>query len=314
MLIGVDIGGTAVKIGAVDGMDFKLLTSIERPFDVAKSSADFLAGLVASCRELERQIGQTAQAVGVCAPGYGDPDTGALSDGGANVPVLRGYPLARRLSEGLGIPAKFENDGVAAALGEVRFGAGRPFRRMLMLTLGTGVGGCVLIDGQVMRGARGEPPEVGAIILEDGGPVFSSGRPGSLESFACAKGFLAAYRAAGGKEPLSDVQGLFAIASSDSAAATAINATARRIAQAIGALTNALALDGCVIGGGIAQAGDVLIANIAEHLPAFTWPLLRDGLSLVRAAHGANSGLIGAASLAAESIAARSPQEPTLSG
>ena len=170
-----------------------------------------------------------------------------------------------------------------------------------MLTLGTGVGGCVIVDGRAMRGAHGEPPEVGAIILEDGGPVFSSGRPGSLESFACAKGFLAAYEAAGGKAQLSDVRQLFSIASSDSAAAAAIDATARRIAQAIGALTNAIALDGCVIGGGIAQAGDVLLANITEHLPAFTWPLLRDQLSLVRAAHGQNSGLIGAASLAAES-------------
>ena len=108
------------------------------------------------------------------------------------------------------------------------------------------------------------------------------------------------------------MQRLFAIASSDSAAATAISATARRIAQAIGALTNAIALDGCVIGGGIAQAGDVLIANIAEHLPAFTWPLLCDGLSLARATHGANSGLIGAASLAAESIGMLRPQEPSV--
>jgi len=171
-----------------------------------------------------------------------------------------------------------------------------------MLTLGTGVGGCVMVEGHIMRGSHGEPPEIGAMILDDGGPSRASGRPGSLESLACAAGFLAAYREAGGRKPVGSVKNLFSLAGSDPQAAAAIDGIARRIAQAIGSLTNALVVDGCVTGGGIAQAGEELVGRIDRHLPSFTWPLLFNGLTLVPAAHGSGAGLIGVASLAAEAL------------
>jgi glucokinase len=300
MLIGVDIGGSSIKVGAVASRDFRVLARMDLPFEKHRSFEDFLAALVDTCRELERRVGEAARAIGLCAPGFGDQVSGALRDGGANVPALRGRPLASLVSERLGIPAHFENDGVAAALGETRLGAGRTFKRALVLTLGTGVGGCVVIEGNPMKGARGEPPEIGAMILDDGGPAHGSGRAGSLESYASTAGFLAAYRKAGGAAQVADARELFSLAVSDAAAAGAVDATARRIARAIGTLTNALALDGCVIGGGIGQAGDGLVAPVRKHLPDFTWPLLLEALAVVPAAHGNAAGLIGAASLAAE--------------
>jgi glucokinase len=301
MRLGIDIGGTTVKIGAVTS-DGEVLARIDQPFIRDKPFPALLADLVEACRNLERQTGRGAQVAGLCAPGFIDPASGALADGGANVPALRDQPLARLITAQLGIPSRFENDGVAAAIGEIRFGAGRRFHRVLTLTLGTGVGGCIAIDEKVVRGSRGEPPEIGAMILEDVGASQGAVRPGSLESYACAAGFLAAYGEAGGISLGVDVKDLFVLARSDSTASTAIDAVARRIAQAIGSLINALALDGCVIGGGISHAGDDLIARIDRHLPTFTWPLLLKNFSLVRAARGNEAGLIGAATLAAEAL------------
>ena len=303
MRLGIDIGGTAVKIGAVTS-EGEVLARIDRPFIRDEPFPEFLADLVDACRSLERRTGRRARVAGLCAPGFIDPATGALTDGGANVPALRDRPLAQLVAARLGIPSRFENDGIAAAVGEIRFGAGRRFRRVLTLTLGTGVGGCIAINQEVVRGSHGEPPEVGAIVLEDGGPSRGAGRPGSLESYACAAGFLAAYRDAGGAASELGVKELFLLSVSDARAAMAVDAVARRIAQCIGSLLNALALDGCVIGGGIGQAGDSLIARIDHHLPAFAWPLLLRRFNIVREARGNEAGLIGAATLAAEALLA----------
>jgi glucokinase len=309
MLLGIDIGGTAIKMGAV-APDGTILARLQRPFHPAEDFDDLLSAIREGCVELERQCGARARAVGICLPGFVDSGEGRLIDGGANIVSLRGRPLAQITSTRLGLPVSIVNDGVAAATSEIRFGAGRRFRRLVMLTLGTGVGGCVAIDGNVLTGASGAPPEVGAITLADGGPARAGSRPGSLESYACAAGFLAAYREAGGKDAIADVKDMFDRLHVDEAAAAAIDRVARRIAQALGSLVNALALDGCIIGGGIAAAGDALIARVVAQMPDFTWPLLLRGVTVVPAAYGNDAGFLGAAALAHDHLAPVSSCRP----
>jgi glucokinase len=298
MLLGVDIGGSKVKIGAVSESNRRIITRIDRPFSREEPFDKFASALIDACRTIEDMAGERASAVGLCAPGYGDAKTGMLVDGGANVPALRGRPLAGIVAEQLGVPAHFENDGVAAAFCECRFGAGRSFQRVLVLILGTGVGGCVVVDGQPLKGRRGEPPELGAMILDDGGR--SRGQLASLERRASTAGFLAAYREAGGTQEAADVKDLFRLAPTDAHATFAIETTARRISQAVGILTNALALDACIIGGGIAQAGEPLLELIRHNFSDFCWPLLAKGVAIASAAHGDSAGIVGAASLAGE--------------
>jgi glucokinase len=298
MLLGVDIGGSKVKIGAVSESNRRIIARIDRPFSREEPFDEFASSLIDACRALEDMAGEKARAVGLCAPGYGDAATGALVDGGANVPALRERPLAGIVAERLGVRTHFENDGVAAALCECRFGAGQSFQRVLVLILGTGVGGCVVIDGQPLKGRRGEPPELGAMILDDGG--HSHGQLASLEKRASTAGFLAAYREVGGTQEAADVRDLFRLASRDACATFAIETTARRISQAIGILTNALVLDGCIIGGGIAQAGEPLLELIRHNFSDFCWPLLAQGVTITSAAHGDSAGIVGAASLAGE--------------
>jgi glucokinase len=309
MLIGIDIGGSAIKMGAVRS-DGSVLARRNRRYDPGERFEDLLADLLVACRGLEEDAREPAESIGVCSPGFIDPSTGVLADGGTNVPSLRGKPLAKLISASLDIPAHFANDGIAAAIGEIRFGAGRDFRRLAMLTLGTGVGGCIAIDGEIMTGRSGEPPELGAIVLCDQGRGQAPGQLRSLEDFASAAGFIAAYREAKGHEAVADVRAVFERVPYDLAAAAAVDAVSRRIAQALGSLINALALDGCVIGGGIAAAGDILIDRVRAHLPEFTWPLLLDTMSVVQARRGNDAGFIGAAILAGDAARKIKSHEP----
>jgi glucokinase len=301
----LDIGGTAIKLGLVSA-DGRLLLKDRIAFD-PELGFDVLADrLAASLSALAAEIAPSPIAIGVATPGFSDPDSGVVVDGAGNVPVLRERSLRRALSERLGLPSVVANDGVAAAIGEARFGAGRSLSRFALFTFGTGVGGAVVIDGRPLVGARGEPPELGAIAVGD---VAREGPAASLEQRACAAAFVAAYREAGGTSAAvanGQVDALFeCLATGDAAAATAVDQVARHIAQAAGILINAIGLEACVIGGGIAEAGSALTAPILRHLPDFTWPFLMRSATIHAAALGNDAGLLGVAALANEQIDVR---------
>ena len=310
MWIGIDIGGTAIKSGMV-AADGRILARGGFPFDREMDFDALLRALVRTCRDLERKAGGCAGGVGIAIPGFADPEDGTVIDGAGNVPVLRGRRLPSELAARIGIPVFIQNDGVAATVGEQQFGAGRHFRRFVLVTIGTGIGGAVAIDGRIVAGSRGEPPELGAMVLDAAGPLNAAGLPGTFEHYACASAFLAAYRQCGGKTEGLGVADLFARAGVDGSAAAAIDAVCRRIAQALGGLVNALNLEACLIGGGVAAAGRPLVDGVNAHLADFTWPLLCRNVRVVPAETGNDAGLLGAAWLAAQHIAAPTPKALT---
>ena len=295
--VGVDIGGTAVKIGAVNGAGV-VLAQDSLPFAAFVDFDGFARAVGDSIRGLGVKAGREIGAIGLASPGFPDPDTGMINEGAYNVAILRNRSLIAAL-RAQGLPARVAlNDGVAAALGEYAFGAARGLQRFVLITLGTGVGGCVMIGGRPVMGALGSPPEIGAMVLDCDGPVCGNGLPGTLEAYACADGFSAAYARHGGALSLAPA-GIFArAADGDRQALAAIDDVSARIAQALGSMINMLNLEACVIGGGISQAGEPLRAGVAAHLPRFTWaPLLR-GMSLHLALTGNAAGVLGAAAYA----------------
>ena len=287
--VGIDVGGTTIKMGLVDRSGHVLAR--RRIAYAAVASFEALAdALAAATRALEQETGRQASCLGLAAPGHAQAGDGRMVDGTANVPLLRDRSLAATLRERFGVPVVTLNDGVAAALGEMHFGVGRDLERFVVVTFGTGVGGGVVIGRRVVLGAQGEPPEIGAMVLHE--PMAG---PRTLEDFARAEGFAAAYRRLGGTSPLRP-EALFArAASGDAMAGRAIDDTCRRIAQAFGTLTNTLNLEACVIAGGIAEAGDALLEPVRRHLPDFTWPYLLERVRVERAATGSDAGLLGAA-------------------
>ena len=291
--LGIDIGGTAVKMGLVQ--DGQVLARA-RVDTGAFATAAALAQAVA--RAAAAMPGPRSCAAGLATPGYVRPRDGLLVDGAVNVPQLAGQPLADLFGRHLGLPVTALNDGVAAALGEARHGAARGLDRFVLITLGTGVGGAVMLGGHPVLGSAGEPPELGAIVLDILGTPNAAGLPGTLEDAACVSGFARAYQARGGP-PGCAPEAIFArAAAGDPAADAALDQVCRRIAQALGGLVSALNLQACVLGGGIGAAGEPLLRRVREHMVHTTWPFLLARAALRLAERGNDAGLIGAAEAA----------------
>lgn len=292
-----DIGGTAVKFGLV-AEDGRLLKQGEVPFERDLSFAPL-------CEQLARlyedvMVGVRADALAVAMPGFASPESGVVIDGGGNVPALRDGSIAGALEQRLGLPVWFGNDGVAAALGEVRYGAGRALSRFLLITIGTGVGGAIVLDGRPVIGPDGHPPELGAIVVGSD----DAGRPLSLEAGSSAPAMLQAYARRTGNTAVT-TRGLFEQAEAgDAAAEAAIDAACRGIAQAAGALTNALMFEAIILGGGVSGAGEALARRIRALLPAYVWPALAAKVEIRIAELGNTAGLLGVASLAFEGLSA----------
>lgn len=297
--VGIDVGGTTIKMGLVDPAGNVLAR--RRVAYESMPTFDALADAIAAeTQAMEGEAQRQASCLGVAAPGHAQGADGRMVDGTANVPLLRDRSLAAALHERIGVPVATLNDGIAAALGELHFGAGRDLRRFAVVTFGTGVGGGVVIDGRVVLGSEGEPPELGAMVLH--APMD---RPRTLEDFACVAGFADAYRRLGGTERLRPEEIFARAASGQEVACRAIDETCRRIAQGIGTLINTLNLQACLVGGGIAEAGDALLGPVRRHLPDFTWPYLLARSRVERAATGADAGILGAAAHATNPPAAR---------
>ncbi len=296
LLAGLDFGGTSVKLGLVDGGTGAVLARGAVPVRRDMSFAE-LAGAVEQA--LEGFPAGKPAAIGIASPGYADPETGVLIDGTNNIPALgEGQSLTARFAARYRVPVTIDNDGTCAALGELAFGCARGLRRFVLMTLGTGIGGGVVIDGRPVLGSRRTPPEIGAVCLDPDGPVNYSGVPGSFERLACAASVVERYRAAGGGTASTSAEVFALVDRDDPAAVAAVDGIARAIAQACGIMTNLLNLEACILGGGMSGAGPMLARRVESHLERYTWPLLRRNVEIRLAALGNDAGLLGAAAIA----------------
>lgn len=294
IIVGIDIGGTAVKLGAV-AADGRILARDALPFRSLATFDALADALAASAAGLGRACGRPIGGVGVASPGVPHPETGIIVSGANNVPILRGHSIKAALVQ-RGLPARAAiNDGIAAALGEHAHGAAAGLASFAMLTLGTGVGGCIVIDGKPVIGRDGHPPEIGALVLDRNGPPGPHGLLGTLEAYAAIAGFTAAHTQAGGA-PDTAPETIFAAARQhDPVALASLDAVCRHLAQAIGGMINLLALDACLLGGGLSLAGEPLAAGVRRHLGEFTWPHLLAHAEIRLAATGNDAGVLGAA-------------------
>ncbi len=306
ILAGLDFGGTAIKMGLISEEGAPLgRTSVA--YDPQKSFEDLVDAVCAAFEALLSTLKVRPEALGIAAPGFADPGTGVLIDGTNNVPALKGQSLPATLSARLDLPAFIDNDGTCAVTGELLFGAGRSFRNFVLITIGTGIGGGVVINRQVITGRDGLPPEIGAICLDPDGPVNYSGIPGTLEKLACASGIVDLYRDNGGKRGGAlTPQDIFRwAAGGDEAARLTVDRVGAYIAQAFGIMINLLNLEACIIGGGISAAGQPLLDGVRKHLPSFTWTNLYRNSQVILAHLGNDAGLIGAAAMAGQRLGLR---------
>jgi glucokinase len=294
LVIGVDLGGTKIAAGLVDG-DGVVHERRER-LTPTESQEALLDALEEAVAEL---LGADVTAVGIGVPSIIDRTTGRAL-GSVNIP-LDDVDLDDRLRARFGLPVAIENDANAAAFAEWRFGAGQGASSMVMLTLGTGVGGGVVFGGQLLRGLA----EFGHIVIEhDGRPCQGTctGR-GHLEAYVSGTAATAAARAAFG--PAADAYRLVRLANEGDAQAIGIlREIGERLGSGIGTLVNVFDPQLVVVGGGFAAAGDLILEPARAVLRREAVGPAKERVQVVRAKLGTAAGIVGAALVGLEAAAA----------
>jgi len=320
-IIGVDIGGTkiagALLRGRLPAPGARTRAEVETPTVLRRftvptdtSSADAcLAGILRCIEEL--MLIESAEAIGVGVASMVDFSGGRIVES-VNLP-LSDVPLRDVLRERTGIPAVIDNDATVAAIGEHLFGAGVGTRDMLLLTLGTGVGGGIICGGRPYRGAGGAAAEFGHIVIDLNGPDCPANCPsrGCLEVYASGTAMGAAALAEARAKPASalgraltagetvDSRLLTRLARRGDADAVAVLArTGEYLGVGLVTLVNIFDPQLVAVGGGAAAAGELLLAPARRVLAARGLPPARERVRVVEAVLGPDAGLIGAGALA----------------
>jgi glucokinase len=299
-VIGVDVGGTKVAAALV-ARDGSIENRLERPTDVASEEA--------LLSQLDGLVEQLRSGVDVAALGFGIPSRIDQRRGRAvasvNVP-LTDVDFRDRMRAQHSLPVAIDNDANAAAIAEWQAGAARGARDVVMLTLGTGVGGGLILDGKPYRGATGSGAELGHVVVELDGPPCRCGGRGHLESFAT--GVAADELAVEHIGPGSDARDLVQRAEAgENAALEVLARIGRYLGAAIASFVNALEPELVVIGGGFGEAAaEFLLGSARDVLAQDALPPGRENLRIVQAQLGADAGVIGAGMIAFEALDAGS--------
>jgi glucokinase len=295
-VIGVDVGGTKI-LAAVVSRDGSLGVRLERPSDHSSQDA-LLAELDSLVEELHRAEPDAA-ALGFGVPSRIDQRSGhALKS--VNIP-LEGVDLRDRMRERHGLPVTLDNDANAAAIAEWQVGAARGARNVVMLTLGTGVGGGLILDGRPYRGATGSGAELGHIVLEPGGPPCGCGGFGHLESFAAGPAADRVARSLYGDD--SNAHELVRRArKGEPEAVEALAGIGRYLGAGIATFVNVFEPELVVVGGGFGEAGELLLGPAREVVAVEGLEPARDKVRIVEAELGVEAGVIGAGMVAFEAL------------
>ena len=318
LAIGIDIGGTKILGGLVD--ENGLVIEERRVPSPAQDPAALVSAVVQLINELQEVASdQDVVGAGVAGAGFIDADQSTV----LYAPNLnwRNEPLRDKLQQHLEIPIVIENDANAAGWAEFKFGAGRGAKDMIMLTLGTGVGGAVVSDFKLRRGGFGIAGELGHVRVVQDGRLCGCGMRGCVEQYSSGTAVLKAARKlaqsdgpAGArlrelqskKGELTGHEVYEAILEGDSAALGLLRDAASYLGQAIGTMVAVLDPQVVVIGGGLSETGDLILNPIREsylrNLPARGY---RPELEVKIAAFSNQAGVIGAADLARETLSAR---------
>jgi glucokinase len=313
-VIAIDLGGTKLLAGVLDEEGVVVKRTV-RPTALG-SQEELLAEVDSSIEELlEEGVG----AIGVGIPSTIDQQRGCAVTS-VNIP-LAGIDFRDHLTKRFGLPAAIENDANAAALAEHRFGAGRGTRHMVMLTLGTGIGGGLILDGELYRGAQGAAGELGHITLDLDGPPCQGTCPGRGHLEALASGRAADRMAAelAAERPDGDLgRALAAGEAVDARLAVDLAAAgpgdARDLLERVGfvlgngsaSLVNGFNPELVVIGGGYARAGDLLLDPARKVVAERALLPAREFVRIVPALLGPEAGLVGAGLVGFEAMSAAS--------
>jgi glucokinase len=300
---GADLGGTNFRLALVD-----LRGRVGARVNVPSPGNEGPEAVLAAVRSALKVVGGPVAGLGLAVAG--PLDQGVLYDP-PNLPGLRGVALGSFLSDALGFGVFLENDANAAAYGEFRCGAGQGARSLVLLTLGTGVGGGIILDGRILRGCHGLAGELGHTVAADHGPVCGCGGRGCLETFSSAPATVRRWRE-GVKEGRWKVPHGFRpeevggadlsdfAQRGDKGALAVFERTGHYLGRAVASFVNALDPDRVILTGGLTKAASFFLPALKKAFEGLALSPAREEVRIEIGSLGDNAGLIGAALLAAQ--------------
>ena len=290
--LGIDLGGTKIALGVLEGEELVYEARVATPGEGAEA---VLQVMTAAAREALAESPAAVTAVGVGSPGPIDYQTGVVTYA-PNIPDFANVPVVEHLRQALGLPVFLENDANAAALAEHHLGAARGATNSFFVTVSTGIGGGVIVNNRVWRGAHGQAGELGHVTVLPGGPVCGCGNRGCLEAVASGRALArdASYAYA---RPVETPQLFELWRGGEAKAAALVAGAAEYLGVALADVQKLLDPEVIVIGGGVGVGGGEEYLNLvrrayAEHLLVWRQAEIRPARLLERA------GVIGAALVA----------------
>lgn len=311
LIIGVDLGGTTIKL-AIINVEGEISHKWEIPTDVTDEGKNIISDIAEAIDQKlgEHSIPKTnVIGIGMGAPGPVDLENGIIYEA-INLGWKNKYPLQQKLEEATQLPVVIDNDANCAALGEMWKGAGNGAKEVVCITLGTGVGGGVIANGDIVHGINGAAGEIGHItsVTADGAPC-NCGKTGCLETVASATGIVRIATEKMQQEPSEgEMHKLFvqngkitakdvfdSARNGDQLANEVINEVAFHLGLALSHVANTTNPEKIVIGGGVSRAGDILLAPVKAYFEKFAFIRVAQSTKLTIATMGNDAGVIGAA-------------------
>ncbi len=292
--IGIDIGGTKTVVAAVNASG----EILARAQFQTLSTRGFSAGLADISSAIRQVLAEALLAatdltgIGIGCAGPVDPIAGTIHNP-FTLPGWEGADIVGSLRKQWNLPVRLENDADAAALGEFRFGAGRNSSPLVMATLGTGIGGAILMDGRIYRGVAGTHAELGHIAVAENGPECYCGIRGCWESIASGTAIASAGRAFG----FADSHGVFAAAHNNSEASAIIERAAQATAAALWTLAHTIVPQRIILGGGIGEEHFDRFSSALRNQIERATQIPKSSIEIAKAQLGNAAGVIGAACL-----------------
>lgn len=314
LFVGVDVGGTKVAAGLVNSQG-EIVANLRKPMVADGDAAAGLASVIAAIDALfaaNANAREAIRGIGICAPGPLDPKTGIVINP-PNLKCWRNFPLAAEISQRYGVAVKIDNDANAAALAEVRWGAGRGYKNVFYACIGTGIGTGIIFDGRIYHGRTGAAAEGGHVSIDYRGPVCGCGKRGCIEILAAGPAIARRTRAKLSEQPVREsilremTRGnVDAVTSEmvgeanligDALAHEVLRETVELLAVWLGNTVDFLEPDVMIVGGGVAATLRPFFPELPDHVAAHCVNSRSREIPLLAAHYGADSGIAGGAAL-----------------
>lgn len=315
VLVGIDIGGSTVKLGFINSQGV-ILKKWEIPTNVTNAGhtiIDDIWNAINTHLQLNELKNKTILGLGVGAPGFIETATGHVYEA-VNI-GWKNFDLAKKLKEKSSLPVFVENDANLAALGEYWIGAGEQANNMIAITLGTGVGGGIIANGSALSGENGMSGEIGHITIDPNGYQCNCGRKGCLETIASATGIvrqamdyikthtdsgLAAFYEENGKLTAKDIFDLASLG--DAGSEEIVSNTTDILGLTIANMCTLINPSKVLIGGGVSKAGDQLLTKVTAAFEKYALTRIREACEIRIAKLGNDAGIIGGAFLVKQKL------------